>query len=289
MLSIFRAPVFEPAPANDVLMLQIEPSVMAEYQKLNPETGKFNFRFEIFGLEQMKERTNAVGVVYENSLKTIEDQKRKVKEIRDKYQTNLKERILVIHRRNNVILQKLISINGIVEQIATERNLVNRKTNEEMRIYNKLKSVESLPNELTSKILDIRMLNEELPVRNLSKKFDDISLRSRNIDETRTNVLSMLNTLKEGISCLQQLNEMNTKVFMFFFSSRRRHTRQESVSWARRCVQETAATQYMWHGQGIDTKMVMQYEQGMQINICAFKKYTKSSNFDQKSSSRLRY
>eukprot|EP01016_Furgasonia_blochmanni_P032437 TRINITY_DN3345_c0_g1_i15.p2 TRINITY_DN3345_c0_g1~~TRINITY_DN3345_c0_g1_i15.p2 ORF type:complete len:185 (-),score=55.87 TRINITY_DN3345_c0_g1_i15:942-1496(-) len=25
----------------------------------------------------------------------------------------------------------------------------------------------------------------------------------------------------------------------FFFSSRRRHTRQESVSWARRCVQET--------------------------------------------------
>eukprot|EP01016_Furgasonia_blochmanni_P050816 TRINITY_DN790_c0_g1_i14.p1 TRINITY_DN790_c0_g1~~TRINITY_DN790_c0_g1_i14.p1 ORF type:complete len:208 (+),score=93.81 TRINITY_DN790_c0_g1_i14:1-624(+) len=26
----------------------------------------------------------------------------------------------------------------------------------------------------------------------------------------------------------------------FFFSSRRRHTRQESVSWARRCVQETA-------------------------------------------------
>eukprot|EP01016_Furgasonia_blochmanni_P008433 TRINITY_DN1341_c0_g1_i2.p1 TRINITY_DN1341_c0_g1~~TRINITY_DN1341_c0_g1_i2.p1 ORF type:complete len:161 (+),score=44.17 TRINITY_DN1341_c0_g1_i2:3-485(+) len=27
---------------------------------------------------------------------------------------------------------------------------------------------------------------------------------------------------------------------MFFFSSRRRHTRQESVSWARRCVQETA-------------------------------------------------
>eukprot|EP01016_Furgasonia_blochmanni_P047007 TRINITY_DN6854_c0_g1_i1.p1 TRINITY_DN6854_c0_g1~~TRINITY_DN6854_c0_g1_i1.p1 ORF type:complete len:112 (+),score=23.76 TRINITY_DN6854_c0_g1_i1:25-360(+) len=27
---------------------------------------------------------------------------------------------------------------------------------------------------------------------------------------------------------------------IFFFSSRRRHTRQESVSWARRCVQETA-------------------------------------------------
>eukprot|EP01016_Furgasonia_blochmanni_P048998 TRINITY_DN7386_c0_g1_i2.p2 TRINITY_DN7386_c0_g1~~TRINITY_DN7386_c0_g1_i2.p2 ORF type:complete len:144 (-),score=23.02 TRINITY_DN7386_c0_g1_i2:942-1373(-) len=26
---------------------------------------------------------------------------------------------------------------------------------------------------------------------------------------------------------------------IFFFSSRRRHTRQESVSWARRCVQET--------------------------------------------------
>eukprot|EP01016_Furgasonia_blochmanni_P040661 TRINITY_DN5207_c0_g1_i4.p1 TRINITY_DN5207_c0_g1~~TRINITY_DN5207_c0_g1_i4.p1 ORF type:complete len:215 (+),score=15.36 TRINITY_DN5207_c0_g1_i4:49-693(+) len=26
---------------------------------------------------------------------------------------------------------------------------------------------------------------------------------------------------------------------LFFFSSRRRHTRQESVSWARRCVQET--------------------------------------------------
>eukprot|EP01016_Furgasonia_blochmanni_P010097 TRINITY_DN1424_c0_g1_i1.p1 TRINITY_DN1424_c0_g1~~TRINITY_DN1424_c0_g1_i1.p1 ORF type:complete len:114 (-),score=31.02 TRINITY_DN1424_c0_g1_i1:372-713(-) len=29
-------------------------------------------------------------------------------------------------------------------------------------------------------------------------------------------------------------------VLIFFFSSRRRHTRQESVSWARRCVQETA-------------------------------------------------
>eukprot|EP01016_Furgasonia_blochmanni_P012207 TRINITY_DN15848_c0_g1_i1.p1 TRINITY_DN15848_c0_g1~~TRINITY_DN15848_c0_g1_i1.p1 ORF type:complete len:124 (+),score=15.40 TRINITY_DN15848_c0_g1_i1:3-374(+) len=33
----------------------------------------------------------------------------------------------------------------------------------------------------------------------------------------------------------------------FFFSSRRRHTRQESVSWARRCVQETDA-EYMGHG-----------------------------------------
>eukprot|EP01016_Furgasonia_blochmanni_P005998 TRINITY_DN12380_c0_g1_i6.p1 TRINITY_DN12380_c0_g1~~TRINITY_DN12380_c0_g1_i6.p1 ORF type:complete len:383 (-),score=46.47 TRINITY_DN12380_c0_g1_i6:174-1322(-) len=30
---------------------------------------------------------------------------------------------------------------------------------------------------------------------------------------------------------------------VFFFSSRRRHTRQESVSWARRCVQETVLTQ----------------------------------------------
>eukprot|EP01016_Furgasonia_blochmanni_P046416 TRINITY_DN6683_c0_g1_i6.p1 TRINITY_DN6683_c0_g1~~TRINITY_DN6683_c0_g1_i6.p1 ORF type:complete len:427 (+),score=73.81 TRINITY_DN6683_c0_g1_i6:30-1310(+) len=30
----------------------------------------------------------------------------------------------------------------------------------------------------------------------------------------------------------------------FFFSSRRRHTRQESVSWARRCVQETASASY---------------------------------------------
>eukprot|EP01016_Furgasonia_blochmanni_P042246 TRINITY_DN5590_c0_g1_i7.p2 TRINITY_DN5590_c0_g1~~TRINITY_DN5590_c0_g1_i7.p2 ORF type:complete len:100 (-),score=15.77 TRINITY_DN5590_c0_g1_i7:132-407(-) len=28
---------------------------------------------------------------------------------------------------------------------------------------------------------------------------------------------------------------------IFFFSSRRRHTRQESVSWARRCVQETVS------------------------------------------------
>eukprot|EP01016_Furgasonia_blochmanni_P040775 TRINITY_DN5226_c0_g1_i19.p1 TRINITY_DN5226_c0_g1~~TRINITY_DN5226_c0_g1_i19.p1 ORF type:complete len:234 (-),score=37.68 TRINITY_DN5226_c0_g1_i19:427-1128(-) len=32
---------------------------------------------------------------------------------------------------------------------------------------------------------------------------------------------------------------MEQLVFDFFFSSRRRHTRQESVSWARRCVQET--------------------------------------------------
>eukprot|EP01016_Furgasonia_blochmanni_P003058 TRINITY_DN1119_c0_g1_i1.p1 TRINITY_DN1119_c0_g1~~TRINITY_DN1119_c0_g1_i1.p1 ORF type:complete len:406 (-),score=89.66 TRINITY_DN1119_c0_g1_i1:164-1381(-) len=32
--------------------------------------------------------------------------------------------------------------------------------------------------------------------------------------------------------------------WIFFFSSRRRHTRQESVSWARRCVQETDA-EYM--------------------------------------------
>eukprot|EP01016_Furgasonia_blochmanni_P055982 TRINITY_DN9453_c0_g1_i12.p1 TRINITY_DN9453_c0_g1~~TRINITY_DN9453_c0_g1_i12.p1 ORF type:complete len:133 (-),score=30.95 TRINITY_DN9453_c0_g1_i12:179-577(-) len=30
------------------------------------------------------------------------------------------------------------------------------------------------------------------------------------------------------------------QLYYFFFSSRRRHTRQESVSWARRCVQETA-------------------------------------------------
>eukprot|EP00831_Metopus_contortus_P030319 TRINITY_DN2487_c0_g1_i1.p2 TRINITY_DN2487_c0_g1~~TRINITY_DN2487_c0_g1_i1.p2 ORF type:complete len:121 (-),score=39.89 TRINITY_DN2487_c0_g1_i1:126-488(-) len=29
-------------------------------------------------------------------------------------------------------------------------------------------------------------------------------------------------------------------VFFFFFSSRRRHTRCREVSWARRCVQETA-------------------------------------------------
>eukprot|EP00831_Metopus_contortus_P044910 TRINITY_DN35993_c0_g1_i4.p4 TRINITY_DN35993_c0_g1~~TRINITY_DN35993_c0_g1_i4.p4 ORF type:complete len:100 (-),score=29.71 TRINITY_DN35993_c0_g1_i4:258-557(-) len=29
--------------------------------------------------------------------------------------------------------------------------------------------------------------------------------------------------------------------FFFFFSSRRRHTRCREVSWARRCVQETAA------------------------------------------------
>eukprot|EP01016_Furgasonia_blochmanni_P034175 TRINITY_DN3656_c0_g1_i2.p2 TRINITY_DN3656_c0_g1~~TRINITY_DN3656_c0_g1_i2.p2 ORF type:complete len:282 (+),score=50.67 TRINITY_DN3656_c0_g1_i2:50-895(+) len=31
----------------------------------------------------------------------------------------------------------------------------------------------------------------------------------------------------------------------FFFSSRRRHTRQESVSWARRCVQETVSERHM--------------------------------------------
>eukprot|EP01016_Furgasonia_blochmanni_P051188 TRINITY_DN8024_c0_g1_i1.p1 TRINITY_DN8024_c0_g1~~TRINITY_DN8024_c0_g1_i1.p1 ORF type:complete len:102 (+),score=24.25 TRINITY_DN8024_c0_g1_i1:37-342(+) len=33
--------------------------------------------------------------------------------------------------------------------------------------------------------------------------------------------------------------KQNLILFQFFFSSRRRHTRQESVSWARRCVQET--------------------------------------------------
>eukprot|EP01016_Furgasonia_blochmanni_P035043 TRINITY_DN3844_c0_g1_i13.p1 TRINITY_DN3844_c0_g1~~TRINITY_DN3844_c0_g1_i13.p1 ORF type:complete len:102 (+),score=18.06 TRINITY_DN3844_c0_g1_i13:39-344(+) len=32
--------------------------------------------------------------------------------------------------------------------------------------------------------------------------------------------------------------------FHFFFSSRRRHTRQESVSWARRCVQETDSGEF---------------------------------------------
>eukprot|EP00831_Metopus_contortus_P047805 TRINITY_DN38728_c0_g1_i1.p3 TRINITY_DN38728_c0_g1~~TRINITY_DN38728_c0_g1_i1.p3 ORF type:complete len:123 (+),score=22.01 TRINITY_DN38728_c0_g1_i1:27-395(+) len=34
--------------------------------------------------------------------------------------------------------------------------------------------------------------------------------------------------------------------FVFFFSSRRRHTRCREVSWARRCVQETVSTQSTW-------------------------------------------
>eukprot|EP00831_Metopus_contortus_P018761 TRINITY_DN18025_c0_g1_i1.p3 TRINITY_DN18025_c0_g1~~TRINITY_DN18025_c0_g1_i1.p3 ORF type:complete len:200 (+),score=56.66 TRINITY_DN18025_c0_g1_i1:32-631(+) len=33
---------------------------------------------------------------------------------------------------------------------------------------------------------------------------------------------------------------------LFFFSSRRRHTRCREVSWARRCVQETVSTQSTW-------------------------------------------
>eukprot|EP00825_Cyclidium_porcatum_P022096 TRINITY_DN24424_c0_g1_i1.p1 TRINITY_DN24424_c0_g1~~TRINITY_DN24424_c0_g1_i1.p1 ORF type:complete len:104 (+),score=19.68 TRINITY_DN24424_c0_g1_i1:26-337(+) len=33
---------------------------------------------------------------------------------------------------------------------------------------------------------------------------------------------------------------------VFFFSSRRRHTRSCLVSWARRCVQETVSTQSTW-------------------------------------------
>eukprot|EP01016_Furgasonia_blochmanni_P036280 TRINITY_DN4127_c0_g1_i4.p2 TRINITY_DN4127_c0_g1~~TRINITY_DN4127_c0_g1_i4.p2 ORF type:complete len:112 (+),score=18.46 TRINITY_DN4127_c0_g1_i4:3-338(+) len=45
---------------------------------------------------------------------------------------------------------------------------------------------------------------------------------------------------------VSEVNSLLTKCvacssgIIFFFSSRRRHTRQESVSWARRCVQETA-------------------------------------------------
>eukprot|EP01016_Furgasonia_blochmanni_P040942 TRINITY_DN5262_c0_g2_i8.p1 TRINITY_DN5262_c0_g2~~TRINITY_DN5262_c0_g2_i8.p1 ORF type:complete len:412 (+),score=76.54 TRINITY_DN5262_c0_g2_i8:64-1299(+) len=39
-----------------------------------------------------------------------------------------------------------------------------------------------------------------------------------------------------------------TQGSVFFFSSRRRHTRQESVSWARRCVQETDLVQFNLQG-----------------------------------------
>eukprot|EP00831_Metopus_contortus_P037545 TRINITY_DN2956_c0_g1_i8.p1 TRINITY_DN2956_c0_g1~~TRINITY_DN2956_c0_g1_i8.p1 ORF type:complete len:102 (+),score=35.81 TRINITY_DN2956_c0_g1_i8:126-431(+) len=48
---------------------------------------------------------------------------------------------------------------------------------------------------------------------------------------------------------MRYLNERLSKIkleavvfyfFFFFFSSRRRHTRCREVSWARRCVQETA-------------------------------------------------
>eukprot|EP00831_Metopus_contortus_P055594 TRINITY_DN4710_c0_g1_i8.p2 TRINITY_DN4710_c0_g1~~TRINITY_DN4710_c0_g1_i8.p2 ORF type:complete len:143 (-),score=30.15 TRINITY_DN4710_c0_g1_i8:436-864(-) len=40
--------------------------------------------------------------------------------------------------------------------------------------------------------------------------------------------------------CLFFYNVFLVQFFFFFFSSRRRHTRCREVSWARRCVQETA-------------------------------------------------
>eukprot|EP01016_Furgasonia_blochmanni_P036197 TRINITY_DN409_c0_g1_i2.p1 TRINITY_DN409_c0_g1~~TRINITY_DN409_c0_g1_i2.p1 ORF type:complete len:293 (-),score=26.68 TRINITY_DN409_c0_g1_i2:128-1006(-) len=47
----------------------------------------------------------------------------------------------------------------------------------------------------------------------------------------------------------------------FFFSSRRRHTRQESVSWARRCVQETGV------GSSLYDNMSMSNDQNLQFNL----------------------
>eukprot|EP01016_Furgasonia_blochmanni_P032438 TRINITY_DN3345_c0_g1_i16.p1 TRINITY_DN3345_c0_g1~~TRINITY_DN3345_c0_g1_i16.p1 ORF type:complete len:198 (+),score=25.61 TRINITY_DN3345_c0_g1_i16:18-611(+) len=41
----------------------------------------------------------------------------------------------------------------------------------------------------------------------------------------------------------------------FFFSSRRRHTRQESVSWARRCVQETGLNEEIYSSKDQDKKI----------------------------------
>eukprot|EP00831_Metopus_contortus_P009016 TRINITY_DN13479_c0_g1_i1.p1 TRINITY_DN13479_c0_g1~~TRINITY_DN13479_c0_g1_i1.p1 ORF type:complete len:209 (+),score=45.65 TRINITY_DN13479_c0_g1_i1:2-628(+) len=40
----------------------------------------------------------------------------------------------------------------------------------------------------------------------------------------------------------QSISQFWMLFFFFFFSSRRRHTRCREVSWARRCVQETAST-----------------------------------------------
>eukprot|EP01016_Furgasonia_blochmanni_P003741 TRINITY_DN11467_c0_g1_i7.p1 TRINITY_DN11467_c0_g1~~TRINITY_DN11467_c0_g1_i7.p1 ORF type:complete len:173 (-),score=35.62 TRINITY_DN11467_c0_g1_i7:104-622(-) len=58
----------------------------------------------------------------------------------------------------------------------------------------------------------------------------------------------------------------------FFFSSRRRHTRQESVSWARRCVQETAdglpAVATYQVGGGVFSLRVVQNENN-KVNIFA--------------------
>eukprot|EP01016_Furgasonia_blochmanni_P043376 TRINITY_DN5880_c0_g1_i11.p2 TRINITY_DN5880_c0_g1~~TRINITY_DN5880_c0_g1_i11.p2 ORF type:complete len:133 (+),score=30.33 TRINITY_DN5880_c0_g1_i11:91-489(+) len=45
----------------------------------------------------------------------------------------------------------------------------------------------------------------------------------------------------------------------FFFSSRRRHTRQESVSWARRCVQETATKLFLGDMRNHDDVLLNQF------------------------------
>eukprot|EP00831_Metopus_contortus_P039002 TRINITY_DN30588_c0_g1_i4.p2 TRINITY_DN30588_c0_g1~~TRINITY_DN30588_c0_g1_i4.p2 ORF type:complete len:155 (-),score=34.56 TRINITY_DN30588_c0_g1_i4:95-559(-) len=58
--------------------------------------------------------------------------------------------------------------------------------------------------------------------------------------------------------------------FFFFFSSRRRHTRCREVSWARRCVQETAPNPILKNNQIMYINCLKLYFSSIYINTLLF-------------------
>jgi len=78
-----------------------------------------------------------------------------------------------------------------------------------MRLYNSYLALESTPNELRTKLVDIRTNLDELRVQPVRRQAND---DLQNIpSESKTNMLNLMEKLKKGIEILDKMHTKNAK------------------------------------------------------------------------------
>lgn len=207
----FKHPIYQtvqvhgvpPAEASQYKFV-FDSALWEEYQKNLPsQSGKFQYYIGfIMGMDALEKRVKETVNYFELLNKTENELRIKQDGILKEYDTKLKEDINRIKRKNFILLDKLLTVHALLEKVALQYNECNRKPNEEMRLYNKYVTLEAVPNEIQTRLLDIRLNRENAKVANPKNTLSHVTDQ-----ESKRNVLDLLSKMKKGVEILNKMHQ----------------------------------------------------------------------------------
>jgi len=188
----------------DQIKYLFDQGLMEEYQRNNPkQIGDFqSYVWMVMGVDnlgsKMKSTTEVFGAIHTK----VSEYKQVQEKISKDYEENIREKINQVKRKNLFVLDKLLAVHALLEKVALQHNECKRKPSEELRLYNKIVTLEGVPNEIQTRLLDVRLNRENVKV---TRPKGTLSTMTDN--ESKKNVLELLSKMKKGVEILSKVNQ----------------------------------------------------------------------------------